>query len=135
MILEAVGNSAGMRAVIDLEPVRDAIAVQHIVQLGSVEAQAVLVANIDRDGAVLPKIADVLVDKGQRSVGRPFCHDLRLRNAVFGRQVEIQRRILRIGSPRRGRRILAAAAQRAARSAGDLAAATFFSLAIARSFI
>ena len=92
-----------MRAGVNLKAVRDSIVIEDVVQLGGVEAQSVLIAHVHRDGAILLQISDVLIDESQRRVGRVFRHDLRLRNAVLGWQIEIERRILRIGRPRRRR--------------------------------
>ena len=46
---------------------------------------------------------NVLVDKGKRRIGRPFCKNVWLRDSVFRRQIQKKRRILRIGGPRRRR--------------------------------
>ena len=54
MILEAVGNGAGMGAGIDFEGVRDAIRIQDVMQLAGVNPQTVLVAYIHSNGAILP---------------------------------------------------------------------------------
>ena len=79
VILEAVGDGAGMRAGVDFKAVRDAVGVEYVVQLDGVEAQAILVADIHGDGAVLAQISDVLIDEGQRRVGRPLGENVRLR--------------------------------------------------------
>ncbi len=100
MILEAVGYGAGVCAVIEFKPVRDAVRVEDIMEFASIDSQAVLIAYIDGDGFVLTQIIDVLIDEGEGRVGRPFRNDLGLRNAVFGRQVEEERRILGIRRPR-----------------------------------
>jgi hypothetical protein len=44
VVLEAIGDCAGVGSVIDLEAIDDAVAVEDIVQLGGIEAQAVLIA-------------------------------------------------------------------------------------------
>ncbi len=46
MILEAIGDGAGVRARIDLEVVRDPILIENIVQFAGIDTQAVLVTNI-----------------------------------------------------------------------------------------
>src|SRR5664280_286643 len=61
VVLEAVGHGAGVGAVIDLEAVGDAVARENVVKLAGVDAQAVLVANIHGDGAILAQIADCLL--------------------------------------------------------------------------
>src|ERR1035438_1477847 len=90
VVLDAVGHSAGMGAVIDLEGVGDAVTVEDVVQLARVDPQAVLVAHIHGDGAVLAQIADVLVDEGERRIGGPFGDDIRLGDAVLGGKVEVR---------------------------------------------
>jgi hypothetical protein len=99
VVLDAVGHSAGMGAVIDLEGVGDAVTVEDVVQLTRVDPQAVLVAHIHGDGAVLAQIADVLVDEGERRIGGPFGDHIGLGHAVLGGKVKIERRILRVGRP------------------------------------
>ena len=61
-----------MRAGIDLESIWNAVTVEVVMQLLGVDAQYVLIAHVDGDGFVLLQVADVLVDKSQRSVGRPL---------------------------------------------------------------
>ena len=68
-MLEAVGHLARVRAGVDLERVRDLVAIERVVQLAGVGAEAILVADIDRDGAIAPQVADPLVDEGERRVG------------------------------------------------------------------
>jgi hypothetical protein len=48
------------------------------------DAQPVLIADVDGDGFVLFQVADVLVDKSQRSVGRPFGDYVLLNPPVYG---------------------------------------------------
>ena len=79
---------------------------QHVVQLARVDLQAVLVADVDGDRAVLPQVADVLIDEGQRRVGRPLAPSTSGCVRRPDRQVEIERRVLRIGRPRGRRRQL-----------------------------
>src|SRR3982750_4184962 len=50
VILEPIGNAAGVRARVDLERVGDAVAIEHVVELARVDAQAVLIADVDGDG-------------------------------------------------------------------------------------
>ena len=66
MVLEAIGYGAGVRAGVNFKTVRDSVVVEDIVELRGVEPQAVLIAYVHCNGAVLPQIADILVDKGQR---------------------------------------------------------------------
>ena len=72
VILEADRHGAGVGAGIDLEAVGDAVVVEDVVQLAGIDAQAVLVADIHRDGVILAQIGDVLIDEGERRVGGPF---------------------------------------------------------------
>ena len=87
-------------------------------QLGGVGPQAVLVAHVHRDRAVPPEVADVLIHEGERRVRGPLGEDVRLRCAILRRQVEIERRILRVGRPRRGRGQLRSGEERQARAVG-----------------
>ena len=94
-----VGNRADVGAGVDLEAVCNSVVVEDGVQLDRIEAQTVLVAHVHRDGAILLEVADVLIHKGQRCVRRVFRDNLWLRNAVLGRQIEVERGILRIWGP------------------------------------
>ena len=126
-----------MRAGVDLKAVCNSVVIQDLVQLDRVEAQSILIADVDRDRAVLLQVSSVLVDEGKRGVRRELCDDLRLGNAVFRGKVEVQRGILRIGRP--GGRVAYRAAPNpgdcAARSARRLGRRAFFSPAIARSLV
>ena len=97
MVLETVGYGAGVGAVVDLEGVGETIFVEDIVELAGVEAKVVLVAYVHGDGVILAQVGDVLIDEGEWGVGGPFGEDVGLRDAVFGGQVEIERRVLRVG--------------------------------------
>ena len=97
VILKAIGYRAGVRTVVDLKAIGESVIVQDIVQLAGVEPQAVLVADVDRDAAILPQIADVLVNKGQRGIRSPLGQYVLLRHAVLGRQIGIEWRVLGIG--------------------------------------
>ena len=99
MILEAIGDGAGVRAVIELKGVRDAVLVEHFVQLDGIHAQSILIAYINGDGMVLAQISDVLIDERERRIGRPLGENVVLHNSVFRRQIKIQRRILWVGRP------------------------------------
>ena len=97
VILETVCHLARVRALVDLKAIRDAIFVENIVQLSGIGAQTILVTHVDRNSAIPAEIPDVLIYKSQRCIGGPSCEDIRLRLAVLGGQVEIKRRIFRIG--------------------------------------
>src|SRR3954470_14602429 len=43
---------------VDLERVRDPVLIEHVVQLSGVDAQPVLIADVDRDGAILTQAWD-----------------------------------------------------------------------------
>ncbi len=101
MILKTICNCADVRTGIDLKAVCDPVVIEDCVQLGCIESQPLLVPNIHRDGAVLLEISNVLIDEGQRGVGREFRHYLRLQNAVLRWQIRVKRRVLGIGCPRR----------------------------------
>jgi len=93
---------------INLEAVGDVVGVEHLVQLLRVGHQAVLVSYVQSDRTIAPQVADVLVDEGQRCVGRPFRQDVRLNLTVFRRQIEVKGRVLRVRRPRRRRGKLSA---------------------------
>ena len=112
MILETIGHFARMRAGINFERACDSILIKDIVQFARIHPQAVLVANIERNGAILVQISDVLIDEGQRRIRRPFCENIRLGLAVFRWQVKIKRWILRIRRPCRCRGKLRAGKER-----------------------
>lgn len=68
MVLNAVGNGAGVSAGTDLEGGGDTVGIQDFMQLARVGSQTVLVANIHRDSPIQPANANVLVDKRQACV-------------------------------------------------------------------
>ena len=59
----------------------------------------ILIANVHRDRPVSAQIADILIDEGERRVGRPFGKHLALTRFVSRRQIEIEWRLARIGRP------------------------------------
>src|SRR5690242_14486665 len=104
VILKPKGHVADVRAGIDFEAVGDAVAVKNVVKLSRIEAQTILIADIDRDRPVLLEVADILIDERQRRVGSPSREHVGLNDTILGRQVEKKRRLLRIGRPSRRRR-------------------------------
>jgi len=84
--------------------------IEHVVQLPGVGAQPVLVADVDRDRAIPAQPGNVLIDERERRVGRPFRQDGLL--VVSDRQIEVERRVLRIRRPGRRRRQLRAQPER-----------------------
>ncbi len=99
VILEAVSNSAGVCAFVDFEAVCYPVLVEYVVQFGGIGAQAVLVSDVNGDGAVLAQVTDILIDKCERGVRRPFRENVRLSITVLRGKIEIQRRILRVRRP------------------------------------
>ena len=65
MVLESIRDRAGVRAGVDFKTVCDAVVVENRVQLGGIESQSILIANVHRNGTVLLQIATVLIDKGE----------------------------------------------------------------------
>src|SRR5689334_3665691 len=106
MVLKPVGNGAGVGSGIDLKMVGDSVVIQNRMQLDGIEAQAVLIAHVHRNSAVLFEVSDVLINEGKRCIRCELCEHLWLWNTVFRWQVEVQRRILRVRCPCRGRSIL-----------------------------
>ena len=89
VILKSIGNSAGVRARINFKAVNNSVAVEYIVQLPGIDAQAVLISHIHGDRSILLEVPDVLIDEDQGRIGREFCLYLRHRNSVLRRQVKI----------------------------------------------
>lgn len=94
MILDAVSHLAGMRALVDFKAVCDSVRIEDIMQFAGIDSQTILVADIDRNGAVLAQIPDVLIHKSERRVRGPFCENVRLNRTIFHRKVEVERRVL-----------------------------------------
>ena len=67
MILDAVSHLAGMRALVDFKAVCDSVRIEDIMQFAGIDSQTILVADIDRNGAVLAQIPDVLIPYGQKT--------------------------------------------------------------------
>ena len=80
----------------------------------SKENSVILVADVDRNGAILAQIVDVLIDEGQRRVSGPFGDYIRLGDTILGGQVKIERRIFRVGRPGSGGGKLSASEERQA---------------------
>ena len=72
MILKTVRHLARMSSAINLETICDSVLVESLMQLASVSAQTILVADIESDSAVLPQISDVLIDESQERVCCPL---------------------------------------------------------------
>jgi hypothetical protein len=66
VILEAISDSAGVCAGVDFEAVYDAVVIENGMEFAGIDAQTVLIAYIHSNGAILLKIADVLINKGER---------------------------------------------------------------------
>jgi len=66
MVLESIRNRAGVRTGVDFKTVCDAVAIENRVQLGGIDSQAILIAYVHCNGAVLLQIADILIYKRQR---------------------------------------------------------------------
>ena len=97
MILKAVGHSACVGAGINFEAVRDSIFIKSFVELCGIDSQAVLVTYIDGDRTIPPETYDVLINESEWSICSPFCKNVGLWRSILRGQVEIKRRILRVG--------------------------------------
>jgi hypothetical protein len=53
VILKSIRDGAGVRAGIDLKTICNSVLIEDVVQLDGIEAQAVLIAHIHGDGAIL----------------------------------------------------------------------------------
>src|ERR1019366_9446222 len=97
MVLEPVGYGAGVSALIDLERISNTITIENVMQLAGTGPQVVLIADVHSNPAILTQIADILIHECQGRVRSPFGDYVRLNDAVLGRQIEIERRVLGIG--------------------------------------
>lgn len=52
MVLESISNCADMRAGIDFKCIRDPIVIEDGVEFACVDAQAILITDVHRDGAI-----------------------------------------------------------------------------------
>jgi hypothetical protein len=96
VILKPISHRTRVRALVHFEAICDSILIEHIVQLGGIDSKSVLIANIDRDPAVLAKISNVLIYERKRRIRGPSRQDIRLCYSVLHRQIKIERWILRI---------------------------------------
>jgi hypothetical protein len=83
-------------------------------QLGRVDSQPVLIADVDRNAGVAAQVSDVLIDECERRIRGPPAENVGLRDAVDDGKIEIQWRLLRVWRPCRGAR------ERRAREKGEL---------------
>src|SRR5579871_2410668 len=67
--LDAVGDFADVRAGIDFEFVIDCVVVHGFVKCLGIEAEAVLVSDVEEDAAILAETSDILIKKCERGVG------------------------------------------------------------------
>ena len=97
MILKAVRHLACVRARINFEAVRDSIFIKDFVEICGIDSQAVLVTYIYGDRMISAETSYVLINESEWRVCGPFRKNVRLRHSLFRGQVEIERRIARIG--------------------------------------
>ena len=97
MILKTVSHLARVSARIHFETIRDRILIKDFVELHGIGSQTVLVTYIDGGRTIPPETSDVLVNESERSICSPFCKNVGLRRSILRGQVEIKRRILRVG--------------------------------------
>ena len=77
----------------------DAVLVDDFMQFACIHAKAVLVAHIHRNRPILLNVSNILIHEGQRRVGFEFGLHFRNRNPILCKQVEIERRVLRVRRP------------------------------------
>jgi hypothetical protein len=102
--------------------------VERVVQLAGVDAQAVLVADVDRDGAIAAQVPTYWSRNASGALAAHLARISGLRRAVLRRQIEVERR--RSAGSATTPAALASCARaegQAARSVGALALATAFS--------
>ena len=63
MILETVGDGAGMSTVIDLDGVRNTVIVENLAHFRGSDPQIVLITHVDSDFLIAPQVADILIDE------------------------------------------------------------------------
>ena len=97
VVLEAISDRTCMSSLVDLEAVLQSVLIECVVELDGIDLETVLIADVHGDALVSPQIANVLIDKCQRSIRGPLCENVRLRLTVFDRKIEVERRILGIG--------------------------------------
>jgi hypothetical protein len=97
MILKAVGYFACVRAGINFEAVRDSVLIKSFVKLCGIGSQTVLIAYVHGDCTIPAETSDVLINESEWSICGPFCKNVGLWRSILRGQVEIKRRILRVG--------------------------------------
>ena len=97
MILKTISHLAGVSTLVEVKAVGDAILIKDVVQLGRIDSESVLVADINRDPSVLAKVSSVLIHERQGRIRRPSCQNIRLCYSVLHRQIKIERWIFWIG--------------------------------------
>jgi hypothetical protein len=97
MILKTVCHLARVSARIHFEAIRDSILIKDFVELCGIGPQTVLVTYIDGDRTIPPETSDVLINESEWSICCPFCKNFGLWRSILRGQVEIKRRILRVG--------------------------------------
>jgi len=97
MILKTVRHLACVSARIHFETIRDSILIKDFVELCGIGSQTVLVTDIDGDRTIPPETSDVLINESEWCICSPFCKNVGLWRSILRGQVEIKRRILRVG--------------------------------------
>ena len=95
--MKTVRHLARVSARIHFETIRDRILIKDFVELYGIGSQTVLVTYIDGDRTIPPETYDVLINESEWSICSPFCKNVRLWRSILRGQVEIKRRILRVG--------------------------------------
>lgn len=97
MILKTVRHLACVSARIHFEAICDSILIKNFVELYGIGSQTVLVTYIDGDRTIPPETSDVLINESEWCICSPFCINVGLWRSILRGQVEIKRRILRVG--------------------------------------
>lgn len=95
--MKTVSHPARVSARIHFEAIRDSILIKNFVELYGIGSQTVLVTYIDGDRTIPPETYDVLINASEWSICSPFCKNVGLWRSILRGQVEIKRRILRVG--------------------------------------
>ena len=96
MILETVSDLTCVRSLVHFKTIRNSILIKNVVQLAGIDSQTILITDIDRDGAVLAQASNILIDKSERRIRRPFCENAGLDRTVLYGKIKVERRVLGI---------------------------------------
>ena len=95
--MKTVRHLARVSARIYFKVINNAIIIKNFVKLYGIGSKTVLVAYIDGYRTIPPETSDVLINESEWSICSPFRKNVGLWRSILRGQVEIKRRILRVG--------------------------------------